>query len=86
MRTNSVAVQGLAGPSEIVAVDVSTDEGYPFVEKLDLDHVPVAYYEGRQCRLLVDEESRAITVDCSGDGDEGFLQPRDPESPGETPG
>ena len=51
-------------PEEIEVVDLSSDEGYPYLDKLGIGNVPAAYYAGERCELLVDDETKRVTVKC----------------------
>ena len=72
---------GVALNAPIEFVDLSTDEGYPYLDELNLENVPAAYYESRQCKLLVDTETHQLTIDCREDGSVDSQEARDPESP-----
>ena len=76
---------GVALDAPIEFVDLSTDEGYPYVDELGLANVPAAYYESRQCKLLVDDETGQLTIDCRVEATEDSQEAPDPESPVPSP-
>lgn len=49
---------------DVDLVDVSTDQGYPFLDQLDIHRVPAAYYGIRACEILVDNRTRTVTINC----------------------
>lgn len=57
--------------TEIEVIDVTTEEGYPLIDELGIEQIPVAYYNGRTCQILVDDETGRITLDCSENQEEG---------------
>lgn len=76
---------GVALDAPIEFVDLSTDEGYPFLDELNLDQVPAAYYESRQCKLLVDDETGTLTIDCREAATEDSQEAQGLEFPGPSP-
>ena len=65
MDSGRLDVQGVdVKPEEIEVVDLSSDEGYAFIDTLGLGNVPAAYYGGEKCELLVDDETKRVTVKC----------------------
>lgn len=67
-------VLGVEGTPEIEFVDVVTDEGYPYIEKLAPDAIPAAFYKQKQCDLLVNDQGK-ITIACAGEEDSKGLAP-----------
>lgn len=54
------------GPNtEVKLVDVTTDEGFPDVEREKLTGVPSARFEGHVCNLSIDEDTKTLIVDCA---------------------
>ena len=51
-------------PEDIEVVDLSSDAGYPYMDELGIKNVPAAYYGGEKCELLVDDETKRVTVKC----------------------
>lgn len=72
--SGKLSIEGLSRTevknTDIEVIDVTTEEGYPLIDEMGIDQIPVAYYEGRKCRILVDDETHAITLDCSENLDE----------------
>lgn len=50
---------------DVDLIDVASDEGFPFVEKMGLTKVPCAFKGDKACRILSDEET--LIIDCGGD-------------------
>jgi hypothetical protein len=50
--------------TDIHLVDVTSDEGFPEIEREKLTGVPVAKYDGRTCKLSIDEETKTLIIDC----------------------
>jgi hypothetical protein len=46
-------------------IDITTEAGFPWIEKLGLQKVPAAFKNGKACKILSDDESLMIT--CEGD-------------------
>ena len=51
--------------TDIELIDVTTDEGFPEVEKEQLSGVPTAKYDGQTCKLHIDEETKTLIIDCT---------------------
>ncbi len=47
---------------DIDLIDVTTEEGFPYVKKMGLTKIPVAYKGDKVCKLLMDDES--LMIDC----------------------
>lgn len=45
-------------------IDVGTEEGFPEVEKEDVDALPSAKYEGKTCHLSIDREEGIVLINC----------------------
>jgi glutaredoxin len=85
VEDGNLTLAGLPARVNIELVDLSTDEGYPNVDELNLEKVPVAYYEARQCKLLLDTESGELTIDCREDATEDSQEAPSREYPGPSP-
>ena len=48
---------------DVDLIDLETDEGFPYIEKMKLNRVPVAYKGKRQCKILHDDEG-GLFIDC----------------------
>lgn len=61
-----VHIEGVdVGPQDVEVVDLALEENYSQINQVNLERVPVAYYGTRQCKILVDQDTHAITVDCT---------------------
>ncbi len=49
---------------DIDLIDVTSDEGYPYIEKMGLSKVPSAYRGTQECKLQIDDEEHLLIVDC----------------------
>ena len=50
--------------TDIHLIDVTSDEGFPEIEKEQLTGVPTARFEGKTCKLQIDEETKTLIIDC----------------------
>ena len=65
MDSGQLEVTGVdVKPEDIEVIDLSSDEGYPAMDRLGISNVPAAYYGGEKCELLVDDETKRVTVKC----------------------
>ena len=55
-------------------IDITSAEGFPEIEKEGLDSVPVAKYEGRSCKIRIDEDAQVVLFICEGE-EEGTAEP-----------
>lgn len=53
---------------EVDLIDIETDEGFEQAQKQELSAVPEAFYEGKKCKIKVDEESHTVLLECNEDG------------------
>ena len=51
--------------AEVQVIDVTTDEGFPELEKEDVGAIPQAKCEGKTCRLGINREEGIVTIDCA---------------------
>ncbi len=66
MQRGELKFDGLPEDTEVEFVDASSAEGYEeFFEQRGLDQVPAAVHGIAQCRILVDDETKAVTIQCS---------------------
>ena len=56
--------------AEVQVIDVTSEEGFPELEKEDVDALPSAKYEGKTCRLGINREEGIVTIDCAEVADE----------------
>lgn len=75
VENDEILLEGLPEDTEVEMVDATSEEGYPFIDELGLDRVPVAYHGTAQCQIIVDDETKQVTVKCP-----------PPEEPDEPPG
>ena len=66
-------------------VDVTTDEGFPFVSDLGITGIPSAYKGAEKCELYVDEENEVINIVCRGQKDDLVLASEETEPITEPP-
>ena len=53
--------------AQVEMIDVSTEEGFPEIEKRGLTGIPRAFGEdGRQCKIGIDTENNVVVFDCDG--------------------
>lgn len=57
--------EGKFNLADVDLIDVSSEEGFPFVEKMGLTKVPAAFKGGKACKIMSDEES--LIIDCGED-------------------
>ena len=58
-------IDGEEGAS-VEMIDVSSEEGFPEIEKRGLTGIPRAFGEdGKQCRIGIDEESGVVVFECN---------------------
>jgi hypothetical protein len=63
----------LPGDVGLDLIDVTTEDGFPFVESEKLEQVPTAKYDGQVCKLEIDREEQILIITCPG-GEEGSEQ------------
>ena len=58
--------------AEVKVIDVTSEEGFPELEKEDVGGIPSAKFEGKTCRLSINREEGVVLIDCKDpeDGDE----------------
>ena len=62
--------QGKFNAEEIELLDLETDEGFAYIEKLGLTKVPSAYKDGQACNLAIDRKNNILILQCPGDEEE----------------
>lgn len=55
---------------EVDLIDLETEEGFPWMEKLGLQKVPTAYKGKRECDLRIDDKERLLIINCDQKEDE----------------
>ena len=51
--------------AELDLINIETEEGFKEIEKNDLTSIPAAFYEGRSCKLDIDEEREIAVITCN---------------------
>ena len=64
-KVKEMVEAGKFNREKVDVIDVSTDEGYPAIEKLNIAKVPAAYKGTEQCNLSLDED--ILIIECPGD-------------------
>lgn len=49
---------------DVEMVDLETEEGYPWLEKMNLTRVPAAYRGTKTCTLSIDDENQKLIIEC----------------------
>ena len=49
---------------DVEVIDVETDEGFPYIQTMQLSGVPSAYKGIRKCELKIDEETDTLIIIC----------------------
>ena len=44
--------------------DVTTEECFPYLDRLSIDSLPSAYLGQRQCQVFVNDQTGLYTIDC----------------------
>lgn len=52
---------------EIDLIDLETEEGFPWIEKLGLKRVPSAYIGKKSCKIEIDHEENTLIITCPGE-------------------
>lgn len=50
---------------QIDLVDIESEEGFPKIAEIGLEGVPAAYQGSKKCRILVDEETETVMLECT---------------------
>ena len=53
--------------ADVEMIDIESEEGYQYIEKLKLDGVPAAYDGSNPCRMQINEEDGILNIICPGD-------------------
>ena len=65
-------------------IDISTEEGFKEIESQGLERIPTAKYEGKTCKIQIDEELDAVFFNCEG-SEEGTPEPPAPDTDNPAP-
>lgn len=66
----------IKGDVPVDLVDVTSEEGFREIGEADIDSVPSAKYNGKTCKLGIDEEQQLVVIECP-------VAPEDTATPGE---
>jgi len=50
--------------AEVELIDIESEEGFKYIEKLNIDGVPSAYQGSERCQMRVDEENQTLNILC----------------------
>lgn len=53
--------------AEVELIDIESEEGFKYIEQLNIEGVPSAYQGNEQCQLRVDEENQILNILCPSD-------------------
>jgi glutaredoxin len=59
--------EGRFNQADLDLIDLETEEGFKYIEKLGLNRVPSAYQGRKSCNLQIDHEQNALIITCPGD-------------------
>lgn len=62
--------EGKFNLDEVDLIDLETEEGYSYLDRLKLSKVPSAYLGEQRCKVGFDEENDALIIECPVDGEE----------------
>jgi thiol-disulfide isomerase/thioredoxin len=60
-----MVAEGRFNLDDVEIIDVTTEEGFPWIKKLGLQKVPTAMKGAKVCKLLIDGET--LVIDCDGE-------------------
>lgn len=64
VEQNNYDIIGVATGDRLKLIDMSADD---FVLDQDLESIPAATYKARTCKILINEATHKITIDCNKD-------------------
>jgi hypothetical protein len=73
MVTNGRFESNIPGDVGLDLIDVTSEEGFPYIESEKLTQVPTAKYDGKVCKLEIDTEEQILVITCPGE-EEGTEQ------------
>lgn len=62
--------QGRFTQPNVDLIDLETEDGYPYINKMNLSRVPSAYKGKKACELSIDRENNVLIIQCPGDEDQ----------------
>lgn len=63
-KVKELADAGRFSVPKVDLIDVTTEDGFPSIEKYSLDRVPRAIKGDKACQLWVDPEADVLMIDC----------------------
>jgi glutaredoxin len=67
-RARKLIEEGKFTAEEVELIDIETEEGYAYIEKLGLTKVPSAFQGTQQCRLSYDKKTPMLVIECPENG------------------
>ena len=68
-KVRELIEQGKFNTEEVELIDLETEEGFPYIERLGLNKTPSAYIGTNKCRLSFDKNEPFLIIECPGIGD-----------------
>lgn len=82
LEAGNVNVLGVDREStEVEVIDLTTEEGYPYLDQYPINEIPSAYHGGQPCQILLNNATKTFTIDCRTDVEREELS-RPPGVPG----
>jgi hypothetical protein len=88
LEQGSVLIEGITRETPVEAYDITSDEGFPFVESLGIEGAPAAYLGDVACQLEIAEDGKELIISCPDEDhsetdhpDEDVSEQIDAESP-----
>ena len=50
---------------DIDLIDIETDEGFPQIAENDLNGVPAARFQGKECKIRIDHDIGILVISCA---------------------
>jgi glutaredoxin len=66
-RVKKLIQEGKFNLEDVDLIDLETEEGFPWIERLNLDRVPAAFEGNKVCRLDIDPEQQSLVITCPSD-------------------
>jgi len=68
-RAKKLIEEGKFDAEEVELIDLETEEGFPYIEKLGLNKTPSAYRGTQRCRMSYDRNEPMLIIECPEDSD-----------------
>lgn len=49
---------------DVEIVDVESEDGFPYIDQLGIDRVPIGYKDGQFCMIEIDEGAQKVRLIC----------------------